>query len=61
MAGAGGIVYSGITSARILINWCALMGVPRVWVSDTAAHFMNGLLTMLVEILGTEHRFSVAI
>ena len=47
-------------TARTLIKWCALMGAPRVWVSDGAAHFKNGLLTMLAEALAVEHHFSVA-
>ena len=28
-------------TAKYLLNWCKTMGVPRVWVSDTATHFKN--------------------
>ena len=32
-------------TAKHLLNWCKTMGVPRVWVSDTATHFKNRLVS----------------
>ena len=31
-------------TAKHLINWCKTMGVPRVWVNDTATHFKNRVI-----------------
>ncbi|CAN0005706.1 unnamed protein product, partial [Sphacelaria rigidula] len=42
------------------INWCKTLGVPRVWVSDTATHFESTILTRLREALHVDHRFTVA-
>ena len=36
------------------------MGVPRVWVSDTATHFKNRVIAQLSDALKVDHRFSVA-
>ena len=32
-------------TGKHLLNWCKTMGVPRVWVSDTATHFKNRLIS----------------
>ena len=34
--------------------------MPRVWVSDTATHFKNAILTRLREALRVDHQFTVA-
>ena len=31
-------------TAKPLLNWCKTMGVPRVWVNDTATHFKNRVI-----------------
>ena len=36
------------------------MGVPRVWVSDTATHFKNRVIAQLSDALKVDHRFAVA-
>ena len=36
------------------------MGVPEVWVSDTASHFKNRVMKTLEGALRVEHRFTVA-
>lgn len=33
------VACSAEFSARTILTWCALMGVPRVFISDTATHF----------------------
>ena len=38
-------------TAKHLLNWCKTMGVPRVWVSDTATHFKNRLIAQLSDCL----------
>ena len=30
-------------TAESLLTWCKTLGVPRMWVSDTATHFKNVL------------------
>ena len=47
-------------TARTLLRWCLVVGVPRVWVSDTAKLFKNRAFRLVAEHLGTGHRFSVA-
>ena len=47
-------------AARGLLRWCSVIGVPRVWVTDTAKHFKNHALGLVVEHLGADHRFSVS-
>ena len=41
--------------ASSLITWCKTLGVPRVWVCDTATHFKNAILTRLREALRIDH------
>ena len=47
-------------TAKHLLNWCKTLGVPRVWVSDTATHFKNRVLAQLSDALKVDHRFAVA-
>ena len=47
-------------TAESLLNWCKTLGVPRVWVSDTASHFKNTIMTRLREALRVDHQFAVA-
>ena len=47
-------------TAKHLLNWCKTMGVPRVWVSDTATHFKNRVIAQLSDALKVDHRFAVA-
>ena len=47
-------------TAESLLNWCKTLGVPRVWVSDTATHFKNTIMTRLREALRVDHQFAVA-
>ena len=34
-------------TAASVLTWCKTLGVPRVWVNDTATHFKNAILTRL--------------
>ena len=47
-------------TAQHLLNWCKTLGVPDVWVSDTATHFKNKIMATLENALGVERRFTVA-
>ena len=47
-------------TAKHLLNWCKTVGVPRVWVSDTATHFKNRMITQLSDTLKVDYRFAVA-
>ena len=47
-------------TAKHLLNWCKTMGVPRVWVSDTAMHFKNRVIAQLSDALKVDHCFAVA-
>ena len=47
-------------TAQHLLNWCKTLGVPDVWVSDTATHFKNKIMATLEKALGVERRFTVA-
>ena len=42
------------------LTWCKIIGVPEVWVSDTASHFKNQMMAALEKSLGVDGRFSVA-
>ena len=53
-------VCTAEATAASLLTWCKTLGVPRVWVSDTATHFKNAILTRLREALGVDHQFAVA-
>ena len=39
--------YTAEVTAKHLLNWCKTMGVPRVWVSDTATHLKNRVIAQL--------------
>ena len=47
-------------TAHHLLTWCTIIGVPGVWVSDTASHFKNQMMAALQKSLGVDRRFSVA-
>ena len=47
--------------AESLLTWCKTLGVPRVWVSDTATHFKNAILTCVREALRVDHQFAVCL
>ena len=53
-------VCTAEATAAALLTWCKTLGVPRVWVSDTATHFKNAILTRLKEALSVQHEFAVA-
>ena len=53
-------VCTAESTAAALLNWCKTLGVPRVWVSDTATHFKNAIMIRLREALSVEHQFAVA-
>ena len=52
-------VCTAEVTAAFLLTWCKTLGVPRVWVSDTATHFKNAILTRLREALHGGHQFAV--
>ena len=39
---------------------CKTLGVPRLWVSNTAAYFKNASLTRLRKAVRVDHQFAVA-
>ena len=47
-------------TAQHLLTWCNIIGVPEVWVSNTASHFKNQMMAALEKSLGVDRRFSVA-
>ena len=53
-------VCTAEATAASLLTWCKTLGVPSVWVSDTATHFKNAILTRLREALRVDHQFAVA-
>ena len=53
-------VCTAEATAAPLLTWCKTLGVPRVWVSDTATHFKNAILTRLRGALHVDHQFAVA-
>ena len=52
-------VCTAEATAASLSTWCKALGVPRVWVSDTATHFKNAILTSLREALRVDHQLSL--
>ena len=48
------------STAKHLLRWCKTLGVPEVWVSDTASHFKNRVMKTLERALRMEHRFAGA-
>ncbi|CAN0091957.1 unnamed protein product, partial [Sphacelaria rigidula] len=53
-------MYTAESTAASLLNWCKPLGVPRMWVSDTATHFKNAILDRLREASRLDHQFAVA-
>ncbi|CAM9745453.1 unnamed protein product, partial [Sphacelaria rigidula] len=53
-------VRTAESTAASLLNWCEHLGVPRMWVNDTATHFKNAILARLREALHVDHLFAVA-
>ena len=47
-------------AARKLLRWCSMIGISRVWVSDTAMHFKISVLQLVAEKLAVDCHFSVA-
>ena len=48
-------------TAQHILAWCkTIVGVPEVWVSDTASHFKNHMMAALEKSVGVDKRFSVA-
>ena len=39
---------------------CSVIGILRVWVSDTVNYFMNYALRLMAENLGVDYRLSMA-
>ena len=54
-------VCTAEVTAAPLLTWCKTLGVPRVWVSDAATHFKNGILTRPCEALRVDHRCDAAL
>ena len=48
------------STAKHLLRWCTTLGVPEVWMSDTASHFNNRVMKMLEGALRVEHKFAMA-
>ena len=55
---------TGACTARVtaqhLMAWCKTLGVPEVFVSDTASHFKNHMMAALEKSLGIDRKFAVA-
>ena len=47
-------------TVKHLLNLCKTMGVPRVWMSDTATQFKNRVIAQLSDALKVDHRFAAA-
>ena len=54
------VVCTAEATAESFLTWCKTLGVPRMWVSDTATHFKNTILTRLREALRVYHQLAVA-
>ena len=50
----------GLSPREHALAWCKTIGVPEVWVSDTASHFKNHTMAALEKSLGVDWGFSVA-
>ena len=48
------------STAKNLLRWCKTLGMPDVWVSDTASHINNRMMKTLEETLRVEHMLTVA-
>jgi len=47
-------------TAQHLVQWCKTIGVPETWVSDTASHFKNKVMSELRKAFRVDHQFAVA-
>ena len=47
-------------TAKHLLRWGETLGLPDIWVSETASHFNNRVMEMLERALRVEHRLAVA-
>ncbi|PRP77006.1 putative Reverse transcriptase [Planoprotostelium fungivorum] len=45
------------TTVTHLIDYCTIFGFPRILQSDNGTEFVNGLMTILKETAGFDHRF----
>ncbi|CAM9904597.1 unnamed protein product, partial [Sphacelaria rigidula] len=52
--------FTKTSFAASLLNWFKTLGVPRVWVSDTATHYEDAILARLREALRADNQFAVA-
>ena len=43
-----------------LLSWSANFGIPKVWVSDGASHYVNNIINELNERLSVKHHIVVA-
>jgi len=48
------------STAAALLTWSANFGVPKVWVSDGASHYVNAVISELNERLSVNHKVVVA-
>ena len=51
---------TALLTTQHLLAWFMTIGVPEVWVSDTASHFENHMMAALEKSLGVDRRFSIA-
>ena len=47
------------STAKYLLRWCKTLGVPAVWMSNTASHFNNLVMKTLERALRVKHRFAL--
>ena len=47
-------------TVEALLDWSARFGIPKVWVSDGGAHYINETIKELSERTGTVHHITVA-
>jgi transposase InsO family protein len=47
-------------TAKALMDWVSLFGIPTRWVSDMGRHFLNQTVSQLRYHLGTDHHFTAA-
>ena len=48
------------TTVNAVLVWIARYGIPRIFVSDRATHFMNNVVHEVERRLGIEHHFTVS-
>ena len=52
--------YTATSTAKHLLRWCKMLGLPEVWVSGTASHFKNRVVKTLKGTLQMELRLTLA-